>query len=71
MLTSVLFLNISIKRLMCAVVVAEYCLLSSDKKERNTAWSGHSFVDEFISVCGNAVKCSNEIPSIDTDLFSP
>ena len=29
------------------------------------------FVDEFISVCGNALKFSNEIHSIDTDIFSP
>ena len=43
--------------------------LSPDKKERNTVCCGHVFVDEFISVCGNALKGSNVIPSIDTDLF--
>ena len=61
--------NSSIKRLMCAVVVAEYCFLPSNKKEWNTAWRGHDFVDVFIPVLFNALKFSSEITSIDTDLF--
>ena len=36
--------NSSIKHLLCAVVVAAYCLLSSDKKGWNTAWRGHCFL---------------------------
>ena len=56
---------------MCELVVALSCLLSSDKKEWNTAWLGNGFVDEFISVCGNSLKCSSAIPSIDTDIFPP
>ena len=34
-------------------------LLSSDKSERNTACCGHGSMDEFISICDNALKCSN------------
>ena len=56
---------------MCAVVAAAYCLLSSNKKGLNNACCGHGFVDEFIYVCGNALKYSNVISSIDTDLFPP
>ena len=70
MLTSVKK-NTPIKRLLCEVVVAASCLLSSDKKELNTAWRGHGFVDEFISVCFNTMKCSNAITYIDADLFPP
>ena len=55
---------------MCEVVVAAYCLLPPEKK-RNTACRGHAFVDDFIYVYGNALKCSNAIISIDTDLFPP
>ena len=66
-----LFLNNGINRLLCAVVVAEYCLLSSDKKERNTACRGRESVDELIYACGAALKCSNAISYIDTDLFPP
>ena len=32
---------------------------------------GRESVDELISACGAALKCSNAIPSIDTDLFPP
>ena len=63
--------NSSIKCFLCAAVVAVSYLLSYDKKKCNTAWRGHGFVDEFISVCGNALRCSNAITSIDTDIFPP
>ena len=56
---------------MCAVVVAASCLLSSDKKEWNTAWCWRDSVDELISACGTELKCLNAIPSIDTDIFPP
>ena len=45
-------------------------LLSSYIKEWNTAWRGHHFVDAFISVCGNALKCSSAISSIYMYLFT-
>ena len=54
--------NISIKCLICAVVVTASFLLSSEKKELNTAWIGHSFLNEYIYVCGNALKCTSTIP---------
>ena len=60
----------SIKLFLCEVVVAASCLLSSEKQYWNTAWRRHDFVDEFIPVSGNALKCSNAITSIDTDIFS-
>ena len=56
---------------MCAVVVAASCLLSSDKKEWNTAWSWRDIVDDLRSAFGNALKYFNAIPSIDTDIFPP
>ena len=71
MLTSVIFFNIWIKRFLCAVVVSESCLLLSDKRDWNNAWCGHDFADEFITNLVNALKCSNAIPSIDTDIFPP
>ena len=64
------YFNSSIKRLMCAVVVAASCFLSSDKKEWRTAWHGHDFVDDFIYVCGNTLNCSNAVHSIYTHLFT-
>ena len=65
------FFYISIKRLMCVVAVAESCLLSSDKKIWNTVCCGHGFLDSFISVCDNALKIFNALPSIGTDIFAP
>ena len=65
-----LYFNSWIKHLLCEVVVAEYFLLSYDKKEWNTAWYGHDFVDEFIPGLVNVLKCSSAIPSIDTDIFT-
>ena len=65
------FFNSPIKHLICAFLVEEYCLLSSERKERNTAWRGDDFVDDFISICGNLLKYSNEITSIYTDIFPP
>ena len=56
---------------MFAVVVAASCLLSSEKNQWNTAWRGHDFLDEFLSVCGNVLKGSSEIPPIEIDLFTP
>ena len=56
---------------MCAVVVVASCFLSFKKEERNTSWCGNSFLDEFISLCGNVLKYSNETTSIETDLFPP
>ena len=41
------------------------------ENEQNTAWCGHGFMDNFISVCGNALTFYNEIPLIDKDLFLP
>ena len=54
---------------MCEVSVAISCLLSSDKKGWNTSCCGHGFVDEFIYICVNVLKCSNAIPSIETDII--
>ena len=51
-----LFLSNDINRLLCAVVVAASCLLSSDKKECNTAFRGRESVDELISACGAALN---------------
>ena len=56
---------------MCAVVVAESCLLSSDEKYWNAAWRWRDGVVVLIYAFGNALKCSNAIPSIDTDIFPP
>ena len=64
-----LFLRNDTNYLLCAVLVAASYLLSSDKKELNTAFRGRESVDELISACGAALKCSNLIPSIDTNLF--
>ena len=66
-----LFLSNDINLLLCAVVVAASCLLSSDKKELNTAYRGRESVDELVFACGAALKCFNAIPSIYIDLFSP
>ena len=57
--------------MLCELLVEAYCLLSSEKKERNTECCGHGSVDEFISICGNALKFSNAVPSIYTDIFPP
>ena len=65
------FLSNDINRLLCAVVVAASCLVSSNKKERNTAFRGRESVDELISAYGAALKSSNVIPFIDRDLFPP
>ena len=65
------FLSNDINRLLCAVVVAESYLLSSNKKEWNTACRGHGNKYELISDCGAALKFSNAIPYIDTDLLPP
>ena len=54
---------------MYAVLVAESYLLSSDKKEWNTEWGSCDSVFGLISVFGTALKSSNEITSIETDLF--
>ena len=64
-------LSSEIKRLLCAVVVAASCLLSSDKKEWNTAWLWRDGIGVLMSAVGNALKVSNVIPSIYTDLFTP
>ena len=66
-----LFLSNDINCLLCAVVVAASFLLSSDKKELNTSCRGCDGEVELISYCGAELKCSNAIPSIDTDLFTP
>ena len=58
-----------IKRSMCAVVVTAYYFLSSYKKEWNTAWRWRDGVVELISAFDNALKISNAITSIDTDIF--
>ena len=57
------------KRLMCAVVVAASFLLSSDKNKIKYPWRGHDFVVALFTVCGDVLKCSNVIPSIDKDIF--
>ena len=41
------------------------------KKKMKQCMKWAFFVDEFISVCGNVIKFSSEIPSIDTDIFPP
>ena len=53
---------------MHAVVVAESCLLSPDKKKWNTAWRWRDGVVEFRFVCGTTLKYSNAITSIYTDI---
>ena len=65
------FLSNDSNCLLCTVELAASCLLLSDKKELNTACHGRESVDELISAFGAALKCSNAIPSIDTDIFPP
>ena len=67
----VLSLSSTMNCLLCAVVVPVSCLLSSNKKERNTSWRWRDGVSVLIQAFGNALKCSNVIPSIYTDLFPP
>ena len=65
------FFNNSMMRLMCAVVVTEYCLMSSDNNEWNTECRARAcgVVTNYVFV--GALKCSNEISSIDTDRLAP
>ena len=60
-----------IKWLMCVVLVAESCLLSSDKKEWKNAWRWIDGVIELIYFYGNALKISDSIPYIDTYIVPP
>ena len=58
-------------RLLCAIVVAESCLLSSEKNERNTVLRVCDCgVVDFLAYVG-ALNFSNKMPSIDTDIFTP
>ena len=66
-----LFFRNEINCLLCDVVVTAYFLLFSDQKEWPTAWRWCNIVDDLISTFGAALKCSNAIPSIDTDIFPP
>ena len=56
---------------MCVVVVAASFFLKSDKKEWKSAWHWRDGVVKLISDFVNAIKGSNAIPSIYTDLFPP
>ena len=58
-------------RLLCAIVVAESCLMSSDKKERNTAQNVRNCGVVSIYVYIGALKLPNTMPSIDTYKFPP
>ena len=57
--------------LLCVEVIAESCLLSTNKKEWNTDWNDTAlyFKDELD--WSEALKCSNKIPSMDTYQFPP
>ena len=59
-----LFLINDVNSLMCDVVVAASCLISSDKKELNNAWHCRDSVDDLLSAFGAALECSNTIPYI-------
>ena len=66
-----LSLSREIKHFLCAVIMAESCLISSDKREWNTAWRWRDGVVDLISAFGSELKCFNEIPYIETDIFTP
>ena len=68
---SSLFFNSSIIHLLCAAVVEAYFLLASDKNEWNIEWRDKLPDADNGFGCCVSIKCSDEMPSIDTDLFPP
>ena len=57
--------------LLCAAVVYASCLLSSNRKEWNTALKLKLYKEDYDVTWYVALKCSNAMPSIDTDLLTP
>ena len=63
--------NNSMISLMCMTVVAESCLLLSEKNDWKISWHMRDSGVDTIPFYVVALKCSNSTPRIDKNLFSP
>ena len=57
--------------LLCAAFVAASCLLLSEKKQGNTALILQLCEDGDDVPCYVVIKCSNVMPSTDTEILPP
>ena len=65
------FFNDYIVRLLCVNFVSESCLLSSDKKEGNTACRFQVLDVENNNNCSAGLNLSNSMPSIYINILPP